>query len=207
MPKSKRVEYPGAFYHVLNRGRNRENIFHNESDFQLFLEIIEKSYIKFGFIIHAYCLMDNHYHLLLETPYGNLNKIMHDISSLYVQRYNRSKGCDGSLFKGRYKAILVEKDSYLLELNRYIHRNSLSITEKLEDYKWSSYRSYVGLSKAPIWLNQNQTLQILGVEKTLEKFTDFVTCDRQQDQELYRYRKVLPSILGSVGFRNQILKK
>ena len=207
MPKSQRIEYPGAFYHVINRGRNKENIFHDKSDFQLFLEIIEKSHLKFGCVVHAYCLMDNHYHLLLETPLGNLSQVMHNIGSLYVQKYNRLKGCDGSLFKSRYKAILVDKDSYLHDLSRYIHRNPLSITKKLEDYPWSSYRSYLGLSKTPSWLDKQQTLKILGAEKELMRFVDFVNSDRPQDKQLYEGRKVLPSILGSKCFKNKIFKK
>lgn len=205
MPKSRRIEYPHAFYHIINRGRNRENIFHNKADFLLFLEIIKKSHIKFEVVIHAYCLMDNHYHLLLETPQGNLSQVMHYIGSSYVQEYNRRKGCDGSLFKGRYKAILVDKDSYLLALNRYIHRNPIKMVRDLKNYQWSSYPSYIGLSKTPSWLNKNQTLHILSLQKNLEKYVNFIKSDKKQNEEIYGNRKVLPSILGGREFKNKVL--
>jgi putative transposase len=207
MPKSTRIEYPSAFYHIINRGRNRENIFHRKSDFELFLEIIQKAHFKFGAIIHAYCLMDNHYHLLLETPNGNLSQIMHHIGSSYVQKYNRLTGCDGSLFKSRYKAILVDKDSYLLELNRYIHRNPIGLVKKLEDYKWSSYPSYIGLTNAPAWLNKEQTLEILALKNDLARYMDFVKKNRRQEREIYGNRKVLPSILGGDDFKREVFKK
>src|SRR5258705_120791 len=117
MPRAPRIQYENALYHVLNRARNKDVIFSDESDFQLFLNIVEKANTKFNAIFHSYCLMSNHYHLLIETPSANLSKIMHFINGEFVRRYNKRKSLDGSLFKGRYKAILVDKDSYLIDLN------------------------------------------------------------------------------------------
>ena len=107
-----------AFYHVMNRGRARQTIFHDEDDYQAFLKTLEESYERFDAVIHAYCLMNNHYHLLIETPRANLDRIMRHINGVYTQRYNRLKRVDGPLFRGRYKAILVDKDEYLLQLSR-----------------------------------------------------------------------------------------
>ena len=182
MPRSPRVEYPHAFYHVMNRGRNKDNIFHDKSDFQLFLKILGRASVEFNAIVHCYCLMSNHYHLLLETPDANLSKVMCFLGREYVRKYNRKKGCDGSLFKSRYKSILVDKDSYLGDLSRYIHRNPLCIVDNLREYKWSSYPSYLEISKAPSWLNKERILKILGC-KNMESYVDFVETNR--DKEIY----------------------
>lgn len=179
MPRPRRIEYPNALYHVMNRGRNRENIFNNKSDFKLFLNILHESSIKFNLILHCYCLMSNHYHLLIETPDANLSKIMRFISGEFVTKYNKIKGLDGSLFKSRYKAILVEKDSYLVELNRYIHRNPLNIVDDLKSYKWSSYPAYLNISETPSWLNKEKTLEMLGYQDDVKKkYHQFIEHDR-----------------------------
>ncbi|WP_196141202.1 transposase, partial [Aliikangiella sp. G2MR2-5] len=123
MPRPTRIEYQGAFHHVMNRGRHRRAIFHDRRYFEAFLKTLEEAHQRFDAVIHAYCLMSNHYHLLIETPKANLGQIMKHINGLYTQRYNRLKKVDGPLFRGRYKSILVEADAYLLQLSRYIHRN------------------------------------------------------------------------------------
>lgn len=166
----------------MNRGRNKDNVFHDKSDFQLFLNILGSASVEFNAIVHCYCLMSNHYHLLLETPDANLSKVMCFLGREYVRKYNRKKGCDGSLFKSRYKSILVDKDSYLADLSRYIHRNPLCIVDNLREYKWSSYPSYIEISKTPSWLNKERTLKILGC-KNLESYVNFVETNR--DKEIY----------------------
>ena len=108
MPRPTRIQYENAFYHVMNRGRGRQRIFHNDAYYQEFLKTLEEAYQRFDAIIHAYCLMGNHYHLLIETPRANLDRIMRHINGIYTQRYNRLKGTDGPLFRGRYKPILVD---------------------------------------------------------------------------------------------------
>ena len=204
MPRSPRVEYPHAFYHVMNRGRNKDNIFHDKSDFQLFLNILGGASVEFNVIVHCYCLMSNHYHLLLETPDANLSKVMCFLGREYVRKYNRKKGCDGSLFKSRYKSILVDKDSYLADLSRYIHRNPLCIVDNLREYKWSSYPSYIEISKTPSWLNKETTLKILGC-KNLESYVNFVETNR--DKEIYDGRKNNLSIMGSSNFKKLLVRK
>jgi len=118
MPRPTRIEYEGAFHHVMNRGRNRSTIFHDKSDFDEFLKTLEEASKRFDAIIHAYCLMTNHYHLLIETPKANLSRIMQHINGLYTQRYNRKRQQDGTLFRGRYKSVLIDQDSYLLQLSK-----------------------------------------------------------------------------------------
>jgi len=108
MPRPQRIEYPDAYYHVMNRGRGRQAIFHNEAYYQTFLETIKEASSRFGMEVHAYCLMGNHYHLLIKTPLGNLSRCMRHVNGVYTQRYNRLKNTDGSLFRGRFKAVLVE---------------------------------------------------------------------------------------------------
>ena len=125
MPRPLRIEYENAYYHVMNRGRGRQRIFHDKNYFEAFLKTLEEAHQRFGIEILCYCLMSNHYHLLVKTPEANLGRAMRHINGLYTQRYNRLKQTDGSLFRGRYKAILVEEDSYQLQLSRYIHRNPI----------------------------------------------------------------------------------
>ena len=134
MPRPLRIEYENACYHVMNRGRSKQKIFHNEEYYQVFLSTLAQAHKRFSIQIQSYCLMSNHYHLLVKTPEGNLGRAMRHINGIYTQRYNRMKKTDGSLFRGRYKAILVEEDSYQLQLSRYIHRNPIEakVVEQLE---------------------------------------------------------------------------
>jgi REP element-mobilizing transposase RayT len=117
------IEYPGALYHITSRGNERKNIFLKDEDRVKFLQILEDYHDRYGILIHNYVLMDNHYHLVLETPKGNLLKVMHGINSSYTGYFNRRYGRSGHLFQGRYRGILVEKDAYLLSLSRYVHPN------------------------------------------------------------------------------------
>jgi putative transposase len=121
----------------MNRGRARQNIFHTASDFEQFLATLEEASSRFSIEVHAYCLMTNHYHLLIKTPLGNLQRAMRHIGGVYTQRYNRSHRTDGSLFRGRYKSILVDSDEYLLHLSKYIHLNPVEaqMVEHLDSYR------------------------------------------------------------------------
>lgn len=118
-----RIEYPDAWYHVMNRGRRGEEIFGDKQDYRQFIEILKETANLWKLRIAAYSLIPNHYHLLVQTPWGNLSRCLRHIDGVYTQRFNRSHGCDGPLFRGRFKSILVDADSYLLPLVRYIHRN------------------------------------------------------------------------------------
>jgi REP element-mobilizing transposase RayT len=143
MSRPLRIQYPNAWYHVMNRGRRWESVFESKDDYQLFLDILHEAIELFSLRISAYCLMTNHYyHLLVQTPDGNLSRCMRHINGVYTQRFNATHGLDGQLFRGRYKAILVWEDSYLLQLVRYIHKNPLraGMVKRAELYEWSSHK-------------------------------------------------------------------
>jgi REP element-mobilizing transposase RayT len=151
MSRPLRIEYPGAWYHVMNRGRRSETIFSEQKDYHRFIDLLKESCELWNVRIGAYCLMPNHYHLLIQTPDGNLSRFMRHINAVYTQRYNRAHGCDGQLFRGRFKSILIDGDAYLLQVVRYIHRNPLrsNLTRDLDKYQWSSHIGYI--SKAAKW--------------------------------------------------------
>ena len=138
MARPLRITYPGAFYHITSRGNERKNIFKSQRDREQFLIYLESATERYGAKIHVYCLMSNHYHLLLETPLANLSQIMRHINGAYTTYFNIKRERAGHLFQGRYKAILVEMDEYAQELSRYIHLNPVraGIAEMPEQYPW-----------------------------------------------------------------------
>ncbi len=178
MPRSLRLELAGGVFHVTSRGDRREVIFLDDLDRKTWLSIFSKVCKKTKWICHSYCLMDNHYHLLLETPEKNLSSGMRDLNGIYAQSFNKRFGLVGHLFQGRFKSILVDKDSYLLELARYVPLNPVraELVANAEDWHWSSYRQMIGKSPAVQWL---QTDWVLGQfhqdrERARELFIDFV---------------------------------
>lgn len=154
MARPLRIEFPGAVYHVTSRGNARSAVFEDDADRELFLKILGQVVKRFNWLCHAYCLMDNHYHLLIETPEGNLSAGMRQLNGVYTQAFNRLHGRDGHLFKGRFKAILVEKESHLLELCRYIVLNPVraGMAAQPADYRWSSYLPTIGNAARPAFL-------------------------------------------------------
>src|SRR3990167_3519219 len=155
MPRPLRIQYANAWYHVMNRGAGRKNIFNKKAHRLIFLELLEECHRMFNIKIYAYCLMDNHYHLLLSTPDANLSRAMRHLNGVYTQRYNRMSKTDGPLFKGRYKAQIIDEDCYLLIVSRYIHLNPVkaALVKNPGDYKWSSYLAYIGVARSPAWLS------------------------------------------------------
>jgi putative transposase len=196
MSRPLRIAYPGAFYHITSRGNEQKAIFKNKQDRIKFLEYLESSSERYDAIIHAYCMMDNHYHLLLETPSGNLSQIMHHINGAYTTYFNVKQDRSGHLFQGRYKAILVDRDEYAKELSRYIHLNPVRarIVEVPEEYEWTSYMFYIGRKKKPEWLNTDFILGYFGRKKSLveKEYHQFV--DRLARAE---YESPLKNIVGS----------
>jgi putative transposase len=154
MSRPLRIEFAGGLYHVTSRGDGREAIFLGGEDRRLFLGVLSEVVPDFNWAVHAYCLMDNHYHLLIETPDGNLSKGMRQLNGVYTQRFNRQHGRVGHVFQGRYKAIIVQKESYLLELARYVVLNPVRarMVRSPAEWPWSSYRATAGLCDAPFWL-------------------------------------------------------
>jgi putative transposase len=145
MARPLRVEYAGATYHVTARGNERKKIFNAGGDYDKFIEYVSAAREKYRFLLHAYILMGNHYHLIVETPEGNLSRAMHYINSSYTTYTNIKRKRSGHLFQGRYKAILIDKDSYLLELSRYVHLNPVraKIADTPQAYRYSSYHAYI----------------------------------------------------------------
>ncbi|MCP4237823.1 MAG: hypothetical protein GY770_30355 [Aestuariibacter sp.] len=207
MPRPLRIEYENAYYHVMNRGQSRQNIFHGDDYFIAFLSILEQAHQRFGLQVLSYCLMSNHYHLLVKTPEANLGRAMRHIGGLYTQTYNRLRNTDGSLFRGRYKSILVEQDSYPLQLSRYIHRNPLDarMVEQLEDYRWSSYPCYVNKQSAPDWLYRTEIYQQLGVKSRYrDRYRAFVEMGVDKEIATFYRKGNQRAYLGSEKFRDWV---
>lgn len=161
MARPLRIQYAGAFYHITSRGNERRPIFSSVRDREKMFSIFSEGVIRYGLSIHTYCLMENHYHLLLETKEANLSQAMHFINGGYTSYYNRVYHRSGHLFQGRYRAILVEKDQYVSTLSRYIHLNPVraGLCKRPDGYRWSSYLGYLDPKKRPSWL---ETSLVLG---------------------------------------------
>ena len=178
MTRPLRVEYPDAYYHVINRGNNQEKIFKNDRDKEKFLQYLEKAAERFSIIFHSYCLMDNHYHLLVQTPEANLSHAMQWINVSYATYFNRKRDRHGHLFQGRFKAILIDADEYLKHLSRYIHLNPVraKIVASPAEYLWSSYGAFIGQQDTPQFLETNWLLSNFGKHKKQARrsYQDFV---------------------------------
>lgn len=208
MARPLRITYEGAWYHVMNRGLAKNPIFHNDYHRQLFLNLLVEIHNRYQVEIHAYCLMDNHYHLLIRTLSGNISRAMRHLDGLYTQRFNFSVNRDGPLFRGRFKSILVEADVYLLRLTRYIHFNPVvaKLVKKPEHYKWSSYRAYLTGNNS-YWLNTEFTLSYFGKILQKQKYKTFI--EEGIDSEIGNVFKKLKNvpILGTEAFIKTITEK
>jgi len=178
MARPLRVEFPGAVYHITSRSNARQAIFIDDEDRGGFLDVLSIVVERFKWLCHAYCLMENHYHLLIETPNGNLSKGMRELNGVYTQWFNQRYRRVGHLFQGRYKAIIVEKDNHSLSLCRYVVLNPLRVglIKKPEQWRWSSYRATIGLVKRPSFLTIDWVLSQFGGRKrvAMEKYKRFV---------------------------------
>jgi len=211
MARPLRIEYPGAFYHLTSRGNERKDVFKSQRDREKFLSYLRSASERYQAVIHAFCMLSNHYHLLMETPNGNLSQIMRHINGAYTTYFNVKRGRSGHLFQGRYKAILVEKDEYAKELSRYIHLNPVraGIVEKPEKYPWSSYRYYIGLEKALDWLVTDFILNYFGkrVSEAQKGYRGFVKARIGQEYDTPLKETVASIILGSSGFIREIKER
>ncbi|MEO8166013.1 MAG: transposase [Betaproteobacteria bacterium] len=155
MARPRRIEFPGAVYHVTARGDRRDPIFLDDEDRTALLEVIGQALSRFDAEALAYCLMGNHYHFVLHTRHGNLSLLMRHINGVYTQTFNRRHDRVGHLFQGRFKAIIVDRDAYLLEVCRDVDLNPVRarIVRKPSAWAWSSYKAHVGLAEAPAWLD------------------------------------------------------
>jgi REP element-mobilizing transposase RayT len=204
MTRPLRIEYPDAWYHVMNRGRRGENIFSDKRDYEVFINLLKETAEQWNVKITAYCLMSNHYHILLQTPEGNLSRSMRHLNGIYTQRYNKMHGYDGQLFRGRYKSILVDEDTYLLGLLKYIHKNPVKakVVDNLDDYPWSSHQGYLSNKKDHDWLNKEFVFSILHRDKRKwkDEYKKLMYEDNEDKvAEIFESKK-LPSFIGSENF-------
>lgn len=164
MARPLRIEFPGALYHVTARGNARQDIYLAERDRLDFLRMLGDVIDRKRWICHAYCLMTNHYHALVQTPEPNLSRGMQLLNGMYGQWFNRAHGRVGHVFQGRYKGILVEQEAYLLELSRYLVLNPVrsGLTQQTGDWQWSSYRATCGEALSPPWLETGWLLRQFG---------------------------------------------
>lgn len=202
MARPIRLEFAGALYHVTSRGDRREDIDEGDCDRQTFISLLDDICESYNWICHAYCLMGNHYHLLIETPDANLSKGMRQLNGVFTQKFNSTHGRVGHVFQGRYKAILVEKQSYLLELARYIVLNPVRahIVDSAKDWPWSSYRATAGLAAAPQCLSTDWLLSSFAKRKgdAIERYKQFIREGKGQPSPWSELRNQV--YLGSESF-------
>ena len=207
MARPVRVEYEGAYYHVMDRGRGRQQVFRDEKYYEYFLNCLEQAHKRFGLETHAFCIMENHYHLLVRTPRGNLSRAMRHINGVYTQHHNFLKQTDGSLFRGRYKAINIEASSYLLEVSRYIHRNPVEtvrpLVKQLETYRWSSYPAYRNRVTTPEWLYKDSVSGELGSGQPTASYKRFVERGNDEETEKFYSKGHWPAVRGSEKFTDK----
>jgi putative transposase len=183
MTRPLRILIPGGYYHVTCRGNERKAIFRDDQDRSMFLEKLRGSLANYQVELHAYVLMSNHFHLILSTPKGNLSEFMRHFNISYTAAYNRRHRRVGHLYQGRYKAILIDRDSYLLELSRYVHLNPVRIRpyqgkgareqiRNLEGYRWSSLDGYLKAGKRQPWVCYDMVLGQVG--GTRKKYAEYV---------------------------------
>ncbi len=202
MARPLRIEYDGAFYHVTSRGNERKAIFKDDTDRELFLATFGQVIERFHWLCHAYCLMGNHYHLVIETPDANLSKGMRQLNGVYTQAFNRRHRRVGHLFQGRFAGILVEKDSQFLEVCRYVVLNPVAagMTKQAKDWPWSSYRATAGEAGTAKWLTTDELLLQLGKRRkdAQRKYREFVSQGIGQPSIWERLEA--QSLLGEEGF-------
>jgi len=204
MGRPLRIEYPGAFYHITSRGNERRPIFHSGTDYERFLEYLKSATERYAAQIHCFCLMPNHYHMLLETPRGNLTAILHHVNTGYTNFFNTKWKRIGHLFQGRYRALLVEKDSYGVELSRYIHLNPVraELVKTPSNYPWSSYRAYLGMRDSLPWLQKRYLLGQMGKgeKEAQKKYRSFVEEGMGEPVSDPLQKTVAATLLGSEKF-------
>jgi REP element-mobilizing transposase RayT len=186
---------------VSNIGLENQKIFPSPKYFEAFLEGLEETCFRLNVQVHAYCLLKDRYHLLIKTPEANLSRFMRQVDGLYTQNFQRLKKSEGSLFKGRYKAVLVQPEKHLLALSRYIH---LGVKKsELDSWSWSSYGAYLGKSKAPGWLVRDEVLgQLIGSgAKRLAEFVRFTEAGVDEETARFYGKKNLSSIMGDEKFK------
>ncbi len=207
MARQLRVEYEGAFYHITSRGNQRGQIFWDMWDRKQFIETLKRTKDRYGYLLHAYVFMDNHYHLLIETPHANIKQIMQNINTSYTVYVNIRHKRRGHLFQGRYKSFIVDKESYLLELGRYIHLNPVraGIVQKADDYRWSSYKEYINGTRKNKITDTDDTLSLFSKirSEAIKRYREFVFAGMQEESPL---NEAVGSVLRDESFTEKALE-
>lgn len=209
MARPLRLEFSGALYHITARGDRREDIYADDEDRHTFLSVLGRIVVDFHWVCHAFCLMGNHYHLVVETPDANLSKGMRQLNGVYTQAFNRRHGLVGHLFQGRYKAILVDEEAYLLALSRYVVLNPVRarIVRVPEAWPWSSHRMMLGMEPSPGWLQTNALLARFGSRRSVarQRYAQFVAEGAGQDSIWKNLRRQI--YLGDEHFAERMQAK
>jgi len=208
MARPLRIQFAGAWYHVMNRGAGRRIIFADDRHRNRFLDLLGDIRERYRVEVHAWCLMGNHYHLLIRTQLPNLARAMRHLDGVYTQWHNRVHETDGALFRGRYKSIVVDSGSYLAQLSRYIHRNPVDakLTPHIENWRWSSYRAYIGLAQRADcdWLCKNEILGLFGSHHPHRHYRAFVELGVDDEIREFYGGDRIPPVLGSAPFREKL---
>lgn len=206
MARPLRILFPGAWYHVMNRGQEHRKIFLNPADIGRFFRLLSEASERFAVEVHAYCLMGNHYHLLMRTLEANLPDAMRHIDGVYTQAFNRTHGRDGSLLRGRYRAVMVQADRHLVSASRYIHLNPVDAGEVHLPEQWphSSYRAFLGADDQPHWLHTSMILDWFGPVGSRARYRAFVEEGVDQATRSFYTAARLSPVLGSVPYRHEI---
>jgi len=209
MPRPHRLEFAGGWHHIICRSARKRALYIDDGDRQHFLDLVASSSERWKLEIHAYCLMSNHYHLMVHTPDGHLPRAMHLINSGYTRRFNATHHSEGALFKERYKSILIERESYCLQLVRYIHLNPVKagLSSEPSMYRWSSHRAYLDDTRRPLWLNVADVLSHFGDDATKARraFEEFVRAGIPEHISKLMNIDRLPRALGSQSFMRRYL--
>jgi len=210
MARKPRIEFPGAFYHVITRGNQQQNIFREDNDFLRYIDILFRYKKRFDFKLYAYVLMSNHVHLLIETQNFPLSKICQGINQSYTAWFNKKYRLSGHLFQGRYKAILCDQDSYLLSLLKYIHLNPVraGMVENVDEYRWSAHRVYMqGEQEKPL-IDANNLLGIFSRNKAnaIKLYQAFMH-EKETLEKKDVYRTIDQQILGGEDFLDEVMKR
>lgn len=226
MPRKPRIEYPGAMYHIMSRGNRQGAIFLDEKDSELFIDTLGEACAKTGWLVHAFILMGNHYHLLIETPEANLVAGMKWLQGTYTQRFNARHKVWGHLLQGRYKALPVDgsNENYFSTVSSYIHLNPVraglfDLTNgKLTDYRWSSYTLYLKPSRRPVWLAVNRVLGAYGFAddrsgrdkfaRMMQKRVLEIACSNKPHEADEQWANIRRGwCFGDEAFRGELLEK
>lgn len=212
MARPLRIEYEGAFYHVLSRGDRKGRIYFDDADKRIFLNYLKRTVDRFNIIIHAFVLMENHYHMLIETPHANLSSAMRYLNGTYTQAFNRRHKRVGHVLQGRYKAIVVDKDEYYLELVRYVHLNPLraGLVENIDGYFFCSHRAIIDKSVSRLWREWYDPSYVLinfgrRREDALKSYCDFIAAGARFGREVHK-GNWFGYILGGDGFADWVVR-